>query len=246
MSEVGVRKILRSSSLISAVNVFGAVAAFLANLVVARLVGPTALGAVGLVGLWLLYAGLLRPGLLSAAYRQMLHFGGSGNPERALHAQNVALTYEGALVPVASLALMSAGLLYRRPLLRIGMFLAGATFLVQSFVRYQEQLQWAGHRFGLIARANLINRIFNPILDVAGAWLIGAYGLLIAPILTALATICFYWRAAPASGFRPTRDDAKAKELLAAGLPLTMITVLYWGFRTSDRTMVAAWFPLKA
>lgn len=243
---VGVRQVLKSSLVISAVNVLGGVVAFFANFVIARLVGPVVLGAVGLVNLWLLYAGLLRPGFVSAGFREVLHLAGAGKEAEARHVQNVALTHEGALIPVTMVALFLGALHYSDPLLRVGMLAAGLTFLVQTLVRYQEQIQWMQHRFGLIAKANLVNRILSPALGVAGALWLGGYGLLWAPVLVAAATIYYYWVAAPPSGFELAWDRAEAGRLFKLGAPLVMIAVLYWGFRTSDRSMVAAWFPLEA
>lgn len=243
---IGVQQVLRSSSRISAVNILGGAVAFIANFAVARLVGPEVLGAVGLVNLWLLYAGLIRPGLVSAAYREMLHRRGAGEPWRALAVQNVALTYEGALLGLTVVVLVGGGALYDDPLLRVGMALGAVAFVARSLVRFQETLQWVGHRFELIAQAALISRLATPLLSVAGAYLWGGYGLLAAPILPAVATWRFYCRRAPDSGFRPSWDRDVALELFRVGVPLTLLAVLYWGFRTSDRSMVAAWLPLAA
>ncbi|MBI3548531.1 MAG: oligosaccharide flippase family protein [Elusimicrobia bacterium] len=243
---IGVRQVLKGSSLISAVNVLGGFVAFFANFAIARKVGPQVLGAVGLVNLWLLYAGLLRPGFVAAGFRDVLHLTGAGQEAKALHVQNVAFTYEGSLLIVSVLALMSGSLFYQEPLLKVGMLLAGGTFFFQSLVRYQETIQWTKHRFGLIAQGGLVNRLLGPGLSLLGAYKLGGLGLLMAPIGTAAATNVFYRLAAPPAGFTFTWDWTQAKKLLHSGLPLTLIAVLYWGFRTSDRSMVAAWFPLEA
>lgn len=243
---IGVKQVLRSSSRISAVNILGGAVAFFTNVVIARRVGPEVLGAVGLVNLWLLYAGLLRPGLVSAAFREMLHRQGSGEREKSLAVQNVALTWEGALLAPTAAVLVAGGALYDDPLLRVGMALGAVAFVARSLVRFQETLQWVGHRFELIAQAGLISRLATPLLSVAGAYLWGGYGLLAAPILPAAATWYFYCLRAPESGYRASWDRDLARGLFRVGFPLTLMTLLYWGFRTSDRSMVAAWLPLQA
>ena len=63
--------ILRASSKVSGANLVGLIAMFVANLEVARVVGPATYGVIGYLQLWLFYAKTLRPGSFNASMREV-------------------------------------------------------------------------------------------------------------------------------------------------------------------------------
>ncbi len=214
----------------------------LANIVVARRLGPEALGVVGLTQLWLLYAGLCRPGILQAAYRETLHLLGEGKDEEARHISHVAQTAERLFLVVPLLAL--AAYAVRHPSLRLPVALTALSFVANSLYQFTDTMQWAHQRFSAIFRANFIIRVAQPLLIAAGAFYLGLYGVLLGPTLASIAALIFYGYI-KGIDFRPAWDTVELRRLFRIGLPLSLVGVLYWGFRACDRAMVAAWLPLE-
>lgn len=241
---IGPREIFRHSSKISGASLVGAALSLPAGIVVARILGPELLGTVGIVALWLQYAGWARPGLMAAAYREMPHLLGQGKEEAALRLQNVAMTFEGlaAIVPVA--VMLAFAFWYRNPVLRFGLAVAALQFVLQTANYFRGSVQWVFQRFGIVARVTLGNRVAAPLLSLGGVTAAGAYGQLVAPAVLEGLTAGYYAVATPPLRFRPTWDRREALRMLRIGIPLSLLTLLYWSFRIADRTMVASWLPL--
>ncbi|MCX5796527.1 MAG: oligosaccharide flippase family protein [Elusimicrobia bacterium] len=241
-----IRQSFRSSSKLSIINIGGGLLATAVNILVARRLGPESLGVVGLIQLWQLYAGFARPGFLQAGYREMLHLLGQGRQAEARDVGNIALTAEGGslFVPLACMAL--AGMfLYDDPRLKAGMAVAAASFLLTSLYGYMDTMQWAHQRFSLITRANLLLKLSQPALTLAGLYSFGLYGVLAAPAVSSGLGLGYYLLQKDARDFVPRWDARESRRLLRIGLPIALYGFLYWGFRTSDRAMVARWLTLK-
>lgn len=243
---LSIREIARSSSKISGVNIVGGALAAGANILVARHLGPDALGVVGFVQLWLLYANFARPGLIQSAFREMLELHGKGQEAEARRLQDVALTTEILFLAAPASVLAGVGFLFAKPEQRLGLWIGAATFLATSLYQLVDTIQWTHRRFSLITRVTLFLRISQPVLLVLGAWTLGIYGVLLAPLGATAAALAYYRFRTAAAAFTPTWDPPEARRMALAGLPLVVNGFLYWSFRTSDRTLVAALLPLAA
>lgn len=243
---LSIRDVAQASSKISGVNILGGLLSTAANILVARRLGPEALGVVGFVQLWLLYAGFVRPGLIQAAFREMLHLHGRGEEAEARRIQDVAVTAEAAFLLLPASAMAAAGFFMNAPELRVGLWIGSATFVATSLYQLVDTLQWAHKRFDLITRVTLLLRVCQPVLLVVGAYAVGVTGVLLAPLGATTAALVYYsWRTAAVT-LSPSWDPAEARRLAWVGLPIVLNGLLYWSFRTSDRTLVAALLPIAA
>ena len=244
---LSIRDIFRSSSKISGVNIGAGILAAGANIFVARRLGPDVFGVVGWVQMWLFYAGFAKPGCSQAAYREMLHLLGQSKDEEAHRIQDVALTTDWLFLAAPALAMLCASLfVLKRMDMRLGMAIAAVTFTVTSIYQTVDMVQWVHKRFALITRVNLLTGILQPALLIAGTWLLGLAGALAAPAVSTLLAIGYYVLRTQAFDFSPRWDWRESKKLMVIGFPLVLQGLLYWGMRTSDRTMVAAWLSLAA
>lgn len=242
---ISIRGIARASSKISGVNIVGGLLAVAANVLVARRLGPESLGVVGFVQLWLLYAGFVKPGFMQAAFIEMLHLHGQGKDVEARRVQDVALSAEAAFLVLPAAAIAGASFFFEG-LTRAGILIGSLTFVVTSFYQLVDTVQWTHKRFALIARVTLLVRTLQPVLLIVGCYTAGVIGVLLAPIGAILAALAYYrWRTA-ATAASWVWDPPEARRLAAAGLPLVLNGLLYWSFRTSDRTMVAALLPIAS
>jgi O-antigen/teichoic acid export membrane protein len=236
--------ILKHSSKLSGANLLNAILGLFVGIVVARVLGPELLGVVGFLTLWSFYAGLLRPGVFSAAYREMPYLISQGDKDRLLRIQNLGITVEALYLMVAVVVIMAVGLVQDNQMLRIGFILVSLSFGMALLRDFVAGVQWAHQRFGLIARVNFVSALSRAAFVLSVVWVLGVYGVLMAPMVVALAGLVMYRIWAPSLGFSPRWDRAEAWRLLKIGIPLSLGTIFYWVFRTVDRTAVALWLPL--
>lgn len=244
-SALSIRTIFQTSSKLSLANVAGGALAALANILAARRLGPEGMGVFGLCQLWMLYASLSRPGLLQAAYREILHLQGQGQTAASQRVSDAAVTAEGAWLALTSAVMAAlAGALVAEPRTRVCLMLTSAVFFCNSLFQFADSLQWAHRRFRSVTRANVLTKFSQPLLMLLGLYSFGLYGIVAAPAFSALIVLGFYIRQADGPAWRPAWDGPELRRLLWIGLPLAAQGALYWAFRTSDRAMTAAWLTL--
>src|SRR5882724_630280 len=112
--------IFRQSSKLTLAAAGGAVLTIPANLWVAHTLGPEILGKVNLVGLWIMYAGLVRPGFFEGANREVIHSLGQSRDREAAVSQNTGFVCDLLFGLIPALALAVAALLVHDPILRTG------------------------------------------------------------------------------------------------------------------------------
>lgn len=241
---LGALSILRESSKLSGANLLSALLAFPTNLLVARTLGPELLGVVGMVTMWQFYAGLSRPGIFSAAYREMPVLLARHDDEEAARVQNVGITAEGLYLLLPTIALVVIALFSPMPEVRNAMLVGAPAFLITTMVSYAILSQFAHQRFSMIAKAKAVAAVTSTLCVAATVWPLSFYAPIIAPAVGAVAiAICLrLW--APSMAFRIQLDRREAWRLLKVGFPLSLGTLAYWGLRSVDRTAAAAWLSL--
>lgn len=235
--------ILKHSSKLSISKLVGIPVAFVISILVAHRLGPAGLGLVGYIGLWQLYGALIRPGLVSAASREMPPLIGKAKLGDAVHIQNVAISAESIYLVIPTTAFLVAALL--RPDLRLLMLAGAVAFLATQVQFFVGSVAWAYQRFGLIARATVVATVAGALFTLVLIGPIGLYAAVLAPGVAALAGAIYTIRWGPPIHFNPQFDRKEMARLFRIGLPLALATIFYWGFRTVDRTAVAAWLSLQ-
>ncbi|MBI3298572.1 MAG: hypothetical protein HYZ75_10440 [Elusimicrobia bacterium] len=238
--------ILRTSVRFSLANVAGGALSSAAYILAARRLGPVGFGVVGFVQLWLLYASFLKPGILQAGYREMLHELGRDDAPRAMRIEGVALVGEAAFLTVPLALFMAGAVLQTDPLLRTALLFGAASFLANALYQGVDTIQWAYRRFTLTARVNMLVKLGQPLLLLTGLYAFGLWGVLAAPMVTALGALAYYLLRTKGLHYTFAWDVRELRGLLAVGLPFSLYGALYWAFRTADRSLVAAALPLAA
>jgi PST family polysaccharide transporter len=236
--------VLRHSYKLSAANLFTALVMFPLNIVIAKVIGPNLLGVAGYVALWVLYANLIKPGVFAAAYREMPPALAAGDVARARQLQNLGITVEAVYLLLPCVVFVIAAVLQPTSVLRIAMLLGVLVLLAGQLQYFVASVQWAHQRFGLIARANFVGGAVGAAFILISLWSLKTYTAVLAPGVVALASAVVYFLLAPPLGFQPSWNRAEFLRLLKIGVPLGLATLCYWGFRTVDRTVVAAGLTL--
>lgn len=213
----------------------------------ARVLGPEIVGGIGILNLWLLYAGLVRTGTLDAAVRDIPHLTGVGNDESAQRVQNVAFTYEGLLTFLCFLVLLAASRFYSTPWLASGMLVIAFSSVIGMTNIVVTNISYARQRFKVIVRANYLSRLLGPLTVLATLYWLGLYAVLLGPIVAGLASLAvLLW---PGQGtrlrFSICWDRQEALRLAKSGVPIAIAGLAYWALLTIDRTVLAASWPLE-
>lgn len=213
---------------------------FFTSIIMGRALGPEGIGALGVVSTWVFYAGLVKSGLASAAFRDMPHFLGRGEAARAKHLQNVALTGESLFVLLPASVLFLAGWVYTEPMLRYGLWVSAVVFVVTVLQSVLTGWLYVYQRFDLVARIRLITGIGTPVgILVALPWL-HFYSALIVPGVVGGLILLFLFVHRDVFDYCPTWDTKTAQEMIKVGIPLVVLTFISWAYFMSDRPAILA------
>ena len=243
-TDVTVLNILRQSVKFNAVNLVSIFISFPVGIIIAMILVPEEYGVIGFVGLWGMYAGLISPGMDSAAQREMPYLLGKGEEEKALHIQNVAITSKFIYTFLPFIVLISASLFYFDGLIRICLILTAIGYFISSNTNYWSAFNHVRQRFNNVATGNLIAGITVPLVTLSLIFWLKIYAVLVAPIVGAIFVFIYYKRKAGIDAHFEF-DLGELARLTKIGLPLALLTLVYWGYRMADRTMVAGFLPLR-
>ncbi|MFC1674284.1 oligosaccharide flippase family protein [Candidatus Omnitrophota bacterium] len=237
--------IFRHSYKLSLANIIGYILQIPVFLYVASRLGPENYGLVAFVMLWAFYGRLIRPGMLSAAAREMPHNIGKGEAGSAIYIQNICITYEFIYYLFASSIIIVASFFFKNPVVRIGLILVAISLLLDIIDSSYANAQWSFQRFNIITRINLFKALITPLFTFLLVFLLYTYGLLVLPVAISLFSIFYYLIFAPKLNFAITFNFKKLLPLLKVGIALQLFTFLFWTFRGIDKTFVAMWFSAK-
>ena len=243
-NDVTVVSILRHSIKFNAVNIFSKTIAFPTYIIIAMVLIPEEYGVIGFVGLWGMYANLISPGMVSAAHREMPYLLGKGEKEKALHLQNIAITTKFMYSFFPFIVMLCASFLYSNKLIRIALIITAVNYIITTNTNYWSLFNYARQRFNKVATGNLITGFAVPLVTLSLIFWLKIYAVLIAPIIGAIFVFIYYIRNAGIE-YHFEFERRETVRLIKIGLPLALLALVYWGYRMADRTMIAAFLPLR-
>ena len=243
-SDLTVKGILRYSVKFNIANIIAKALSFIMAIVIAVVLTPEDYGILGFVGLWSMYASLIGPGMDSAAAREMPFLLGKGEEKRALYIQNVAITGKILYNLIPFLIILSASFFYSNELVRIGLIITAISYVITANTKYWIDFNYARQRFNSVVIGNLIVGIVTPVLTMALIFWLKIYAVLIVPIISTLFAFMYYTRKAGVD-YRFEFNRRETIGLMKIGIPLALLTFVYWSYRIADKTMIAAYLPLR-
>jgi len=241
---ISIIHIARNSLKFTSVNFLAAVIAMPVTLYVATILTPKEYGVFGFLGLWLMYTCLIGPGITKAGQREIPVLLGRGEENEALRIQNIAITSEMIYSIIPFFVILGASFFYSEPILKYGLIIIAFSYVIAKTVAYWSGMNLIREKFNIVAKGNLITAIVPLVLIAASVYWIGVYALIIAPIAGAIALGIYYWKKGPIN-FRFTFDKSEVIRLVKVGVVLQALTLVYWGFRLADRTIIASTLPLE-
>ncbi|MFH0861115.1 MAG: oligosaccharide flippase family protein [Candidatus Altiarchaeota archaeon] len=242
-NNVTISSVLRQSLKFNAVNIFCKIISIPKSIIVAMILVPEEYGIIGLLGLWLTYAGLINPGLESAASREVPYLLGKGEKEKALHIQNVSITSKFLYTFLPFLVILGTSFFYSNKIIQIGLILTAVTYMISSNADNWSLFNHARQNFNKVATGYLIKGITVPVVTIALIFWLKIYAVLLAPILGAILAFIYYLQKGGINYHFEINWNETVK-LMKIGIPMALLTIAYWGYRMADSTMIAAFLPL--
>jgi O-antigen/teichoic acid export membrane protein len=241
---ISIINIARDAFKFTSVGFLGAILSSLVTLYVATILVPEEYGVYGYLALWLMYAGLIGPGIISAGLREMPVYLGQGKEEEALRLQNISITSELLFSIIPFIVILGASFFYSQSILKFGLIVIAVSYIVTRSVNYWSQVNFIREKFNLVARGNLISAIVIPALTAASVYWLRVYAIIIAPVISAVILGIYYWKKGQID-YHFTFNRAETVRLTKVGVVLQAVTLAGWGFRMADRTIIAAMLPFE-
>lgn len=206
---------------------------------------PSQYGIISFAALWSLYGGLINPGVLDAAQREIPYLLGKKMEDRAQTIQNISISFDFLWSLLPFLVIFAASFFYTDQAVRFALWITAANFIVNRFVSYWDAINFAKQRFTLTATARLIGAITLPLITIALIYWLRMYAVLLAPIFSALFTLAYFLRKGPIN-FRFNLDLGEVKKLIRVGAVLSLLGLLFYVHRMLDRTLITSFLPMHA
>ncbi|OGO58324.1 MAG: hypothetical protein A2025_02090 [Chloroflexi bacterium RBG_19FT_COMBO_47_15] len=241
---ISIINIARNSLKFSSVNFLAALISMPVTIYAATILVPEEYGIYGLLGLWLMYAGLIGPGFAAAGQREMPVLLGKGKEREALEIQNISLSAEILYTIIPFVVIIGASFFYSSTVLKLGLIIIAASYVAIRLASFWSGTNFIRERFNVVAKGNLIVAILTPLAILTGVNWLGVYALLVAPLI-ANAVVWVYYLKKGAINYHFRFDRSETVKLVKVGIVLQALGFLFWAFRLADRTIIAAMLPLE-
>lgn len=225
----------------------GAISALLGvpvSIYVATILVPEEYGVFGFLGLWLMYATIISPGVLVAGLREVPVLLGRGKEEEALRIQNISISSEMLYLVIPFVIILGASFFYSDTVLKLGLVIIAASYIMKSLARLWSGTNRIREKFNIVAKGDLISAILAPIVILASVNWLGVYALLIGPLIAGTVLWIYYLKKGPIN-YRFKLERSEIIRLIKVGIVLQTGTLVYWIFRLTDRTIIASMLPLE-
>ncbi|MFC2006759.1 oligosaccharide flippase family protein [Chloroflexota bacterium] len=210
----------------------------------ATVVVPEEYGMYGYLGLWLMYAGLIRPGFTLSGYREIPVLLGKGQENQALRIQNISVTSDMLYSILPFTVILGASFFTPEPILKFGLIMVAFSYGINRVVYYWQSVNFLRQNFNIVAKGKIISAIASPLAIVALVYWLKVYALLIAPIFTAVVVGTYFWRKGSIK-FRFTFDRKETVRLAKVGIVLQTGALVFVAFRLADRTIIASTLSIE-
>jgi len=240
---VSIRNIVKQSAKFNVVSIISLLLKIPIQIIIGMFLIPEEYGIISFVALWSLYAGLINPGMLSAAQREIPYLIGKKEERQSMRVQNIAISSDLLYSIVPFLAILCASFLYSNKVIKIGLIITAFSFFSTRFVNYWVTINFIKQNFTVVAKGRLINSILSSIIIIISIYWIGIYSVLIAPLVCTLIVGIYYFKKAPI-GYSFLFEWAETVRLIKIGFIFSLSGVIFYVYRMTDRTIIASFLSL--
>lgn len=241
---ISIRSIVRQSAKFNVVSIISLIIQIPTQLIIGRFLSPQEYGIIGFVALWSLYGGLLNPGMLSAASREVPYLLGKNEKEKAKSIQDISISSDIIWTVLPFLVILVASFCYRsNEVMSIALLITGINFLIVRFAGYWSTFNFTRQNFSIVAIGNLISTIARPILIIITIYWLKIYAVLLAPVFGCL-LMFFYYLKKGSINYRFRLNWPEIKKLVKVGAVFSLSGLVFYGHRIIGSTIIAAYLPL--
>ena len=186
--------ILKQSSKFTAINIVGKLFTIPRQIIIALVLGPTELGIVGYIMLWVMYANWIKTGAAATLPRELPGLLKTNQHEKALNSQYIAWSADFCLVFIVFIGLIIAAFFQSSTLLRNLLLIGAFHFGVQKVTGYLHSMNWIRLRFSKLAKIQLYITIVPTVLTLLLIYWLKIYTLLLVPLISGIINIILLLR----------------------------------------------------
>jgi O-antigen/teichoic acid export membrane protein len=240
---ISIRKVVKESLKFNVVSAISLLIRVPNQLIIGMFLIPEEYGIISFVALWKLYAGLVNPGMLSGAQREIPYLIGKNNRLQSLKVQNISISSDLLYSAFPFSVILCGSFFYSNELIRIGLILTAISFLSGRFVNYWATINFIKQNFTVVAIGKLIGSILSPVIIIISIYWLGVYAVLMAPLICTIFTGFYYLRKGPI-GYHFQFEWAEVIRLVKVGFVFSLSGVIFYVYRMADRTIIASLLPL--
>jgi O-antigen/teichoic acid export membrane protein len=238
-SESSRGRILTDTAKISTTRVYSIVLAVIQGFVVARVLGPEMYGLLSLILLIAFYANLIGPGLLDVANRELPFLAGKGDTQGAHRLRSVGFSGDLLWRAFLCVCVLVAAIFQSNEILRYGLIITAITLFTARLNEIYSVVCQVKNDFHLLSKATFLTSTLTSGLIIATVYWGKVFSPLLVPLVVSL-VIIFYYQRHTRLEMEFSVDRTELKRMIRIGIPLQLLTVVVWIYRSSDRTMVAS------
>ena len=239
---INIRSLLKDSLTFNLVGVITKVLMAISMIFAAKTLGPEDFGIYGLILLWSQYIGLVKPGFLAQAIREIPVL--ERENKNSYKIQNIAITGELIFAIFPTIILVIASFFYVEIQIRLSLFILS---IVSIFVKLNDiwgSINIIRKRFKKVAIGRFISGMIGPLVIFIFIKDFGIYALVVYSGFASFASFIYYKRFSRIK-FKFEFNKEILKNLFKDGIILQFLAISFWAFRLSDRTIISAFLSIE-
>lgn len=240
---ISIRNIVKQSAKFNFVSIISILLKIPNQIIIGMFLIPEEYGIISFVVLWKLYAGLINPGMLSAAQREIPYLIGKKEERQSIRVQNIAISSDLLYSIIPFLAILCASFFYSNKMIKTGLIITAFSFFSARFVNYWATINFIKQNFTVVAMGRLISSILSPIIIIISIYWLGVYAVLISPLVCTLFVGIYYFKKAPI-GYSFQFEWVEIVRLIKIGFIFSLSAILFYIYRMTDRIIIASFLPL--
>jgi O-antigen/teichoic acid export membrane protein len=224
----------------------------IAGFIQKRLLGPQATGYWTLIGTFWVFMSLASLGAVAGTIREVPNYRGRDDYEAAAEAADTGATFGVAAYALAGLIVIGVALAFGAswsPQLRWGVVLLGLLAPLRALVDVHYDLIRLVRRFDILAASLVLTGLLTLSVQTALVYALGYYGMFAGLALLCVASLATWWWFGFAGirrpAFRPRLVRRRLRELVLAGIPITLYSNIWILFISVDTLLVASLLSVK-
>jgi len=200
--------------------------------------GPEMYGILSLILLVAFYAGLVGPGLLDVANRELPFLAGRDDVRGAERVRSIGFSADLLWRAFLVLCVLVAAFFQTNEVLKYGLIITAFTLFAARINELYSLVCQVKKDFHLLSKATFLTSTLSSGLIIGTVY----WGKIFSPLLISLfvsTAIIFYYQRHIRLDMTFSLDGKELKRMIRIGIPLQLLTVVVWIYRSSDRTMVA-------